>query len=152
MYPRKYNPDSFVSNPGERYKIEYVGVPDEYGEIHLEEVGKTDLVELHNRDADMNNVETLYNRFCNGDITALSKVQGSYFDNFGMPKDLREMYELVNKFENSYINLDENIKNNMSFEEFLDKAGSEEWFREITKSIENKSIETSISEEVPNSN
>ena len=91
MYPVGYDPDSFVSNPGERFKIEYVGVKDEFGVITLEEVGKIDLVEFHNRDADLNNVSILYERFCNGDITALPQIQGSFYDGVGLPKDLRDM-------------------------------------------------------------
>ena len=96
MYPKGYDPDSFQSNPGERFKPEYIGEPDEYGIITLVEVGKTDLVELHNRDADLNNVNVLYQRFCNGDISALSQVQGSFIDAIGLPRDLRGMYDTIN--------------------------------------------------------
>ena len=63
MYPKNYDPAKFVSNPGQRFKTEYIGEPDEYGTIQLVEVGKTDLVELHQRDADANDVNILYERF-----------------------------------------------------------------------------------------
>lgn len=141
MYPKNYNPDDFVSQSGERYKIEYIGEPDEYGDIYLVEVGKTDLVEFHNRDASMNDVNILYERFCNGDVTALSQRQGSYFDTFGMPKDLRGMYDTIHNFETAYINLPEDVKKKYSFEEFLDNAGSEEWIKKFTTDPAKQEVE-----------
>lgn len=136
MYPVGYKSDRFVSNPGERYKPEYIGVPNEYGEINLEEVGKTDLVELHNRDRDLNNVNILYERFCNGDVSALSQIQGSYVDTFGLPKDLRGMYETVDRFRNAYDNLPAETRQKFSFEDFLDNAGSEQWIKNFVPQVD----------------
>lgn len=142
MYPVGYNPDSFVCNPGERYKPEYVGVPDEYGEIHLEKVGEIDLVEFHNRDADLNDVNILYERFCSGDVTALPQIQGSFYDGIGLPKDLREMYETVNRFEQAYLSLPDEKRKQYSFEDFLDNAGSETWINNfVTQNINNSENE-----------
>lgn len=138
MYPKGYDPDSFVSNPGERYKIEYVGEPDENGFINLVEVGKTDLQELHNRDEFANDVNYLYSRFCNGDISALSQVQGTYFDAFGMPRDLRGMYDMVNNFQTIYDNLSPDKKSKYSFEQFLENAGSDVWIKDFVKSDNNE--------------
>lgn len=144
MYPVGYDPNVFVSNPGDRYKPEYIGEADEYGIINLVEVGKTDLVELHNRDADLNDVNVLYERFCNGDVSALSQVQGSYFDTFGMPKDLRGMYETIHNFESAYDSLSPEMKAKYTFEQFLDNAGSEQWIRDF--------VPNSIDKNEPDSN
>ena len=131
MYPKDYNPNAFVSNPGERWKPEYIGEPDEDGVIQLVEVGKTDLVELHQRDAFCNDVNVLYERFCNGDVSAFSQVQGSYMDVLGMPRDLRGMYDLVEDFRKSYNNLAPELKEKYTFEQFIDKAGSEQWLKDF---------------------
>ena len=77
ILPDTYDPNKFVSNSGERYKPEYIGEENEEGFIELVKVGETDLVQLHQRDALANDVNVLYERFCNGDITALSQVQNS---------------------------------------------------------------------------
>ena len=147
MYPVGYDPKKFVSCPGERFKIEYIGVPNEYGEINLEEVGKTDLVEMHNRDRDLNNVNILYERFCNGDVSALSQIQGSYVDAFGLPKDLRGMYETVDRFRTAYDNLPAETRQKFSFEEFLDNAGSEQWIKNFVPQVEKTNDTEPISNE-----
>ena len=131
MYPKEYNPDSFVSVPGERFKIEYIGEPDEFGVIQLKPVGKTDLVELHQRDAEANDVNVLYQRFCNGDVTAFSRCQGTYMDALGLPRDLRGMYDLVQDFRSAYDNLPAEKKDLYSFEQFIEQAGSEQWIKDF---------------------
>ena len=101
------DPNRFVSKPGERFKPEYVGEVNEEGFIELVKVGEIDLVELHQRDATANDVNVLYERFCNGDITALSARQGSFLDALGLPRDLRGMYELVDNFGVAYDSMPE---------------------------------------------
>ena len=131
ILPTDYNPNKFVSKAGQRYKPEYIGEENEEGFIELVKVGETDLVQLHQRDALANDVNVLYERFCNGDITALSQVQGSFMDTLGLPRDLRGMYEMVSNFETAYDNLPAEIKQKYTKEEFIEKAGSEEWIRDL---------------------
>lgn len=135
MYPKNYNPDSFVSVAGERFKTEYVGEPDEFGVIQLIPVGKTDLVELHQRDAEANDVNVLYQRFCNGDVTAFSQRQGTYMDVLGLPRDLRGMYDLVQNFRTAYDNLPSEKKDLYTFEQFIENAGSEQWIKDFAMSV-----------------
>lgn len=133
MYPKGYDPNVFVSNPGQRYKPEYIGEPDEDGIIQLVKVGETDLVELHQRDAFANDVNVLYNRFCNGDVTALAQVQGTFFDSIGMPRDLRGMYDMVENYRKIYDNLTPDVKQGYSFEKWLEDAGSESWIKRFAQ-------------------
>lgn len=132
MYPKNYNPDSFVSVPGERYKTEYIGEPDEFGVIKLVPVGKTDLVEMHQRDVDLNDVNILYERFCNGDVTAFAQRQGTFMDVCGMPRDLRGMFDMVSSFDEAYANLSPEMKQKYTREEFIKQAGSEQWIKDFT--------------------
>lgn len=142
MYPKNYNPDKFVSNPGQRYKPEYIGEPDDNGVIQLVKVGDTDLVELHQRDAFANDVNVLYQRFCNGDITALSQAQGTFMDTLGMPRDLRGMYDMVENYRNIYDNLTQEQKKDYPFEKWLEDAGSESWIKRFVHQSENASEES----------
>lgn len=134
MYPKNYNPDSFVSVPGERFKTEFVGEPDEFGVIQLVPVGKTDLVELHQRDAEANDVNVLYQRFCNGDVTAFSQRQGTYMDALGLPRDLRGMYDVIQDFRSAYEKLSAEKKELYTFDQFIEKAGSEQWIKDFAMS------------------
>lgn len=136
MYPKDYNPDAFISNAGQRMKPEYIGEPDENGVIHLVKVGETDLVELHQRDAFANDVNVLYQRFCNGDITALSQNQGTFMDALGMPRDLRGMYDMVEGYRKIYDNLKPEQKQDYPFEKWLEDAGSESWLKRFAKQSE----------------
>lgn len=133
MYPRNYDPFVFVSKPGQRYKPEYIGEPDDDGVIQLVKVGEIDLEELHQRDAFANDVNVLYKRFCNGDVTALSQTQGTFFDSLGMPRDLRGMYDMVSGYQKMYDNLPEELRQKYTFESFLENAGSEKWLRDFAK-------------------
>lgn len=141
-------PDSnlFVSNPGERYKPEYVGEVNEDGFIELVKVGETDLDELHQRDAFANDVNVLYERFCNGDITALSARQGSFLDALGLPRDLRGMYEMVENFGAAYDNLPDSIREKYSRDRWISEAGSEQWIRDLTAMQSAPVTDTSLSD------
>lgn len=141
MYPKNYNAAAFVSNPGERFKTEFIGEPDENGIIKLVPVGKTDLVELHQRDADCNDVNILYERFCNGDVTAFSQRQGTYMDALGLPRDLRGMYETVETFRTAYDNLTSEQKQKYTFEQFVSNAGSEQWIKDFSVPINEAEIQ-----------
>lgn len=136
MYPKGYDPASFVSNSGKRYKPEYIGEPDDDGVIQLVKVGEIDLVELHQRDAYANDVNVLYQRFCNGDITALSQVQGTFMDSLGMPRDLRGMYDMIEGYRQIYDNLTPEQRNGYSFDKWLEDAGSESWINRFVKQSE----------------
>lgn len=137
MYPKGYDQMKFVSVPGERYKPEYIGEPDDDGIVQLVEVGKIDLVELHQRDAFANDVNVLYERFCNGDVTALSQVQGTFMDSLGLPRDLRGMYDMVSGYQQMYDNLSDEQKKKYTFEQFLENAGSESWIKDFVNKNDN---------------
>lgn len=144
MYPKNYNPLDFVSNPGNRYKTEYVGEPQDDGSIVLVEVGQTDLKELHNRDAESCDVNNIVSRFASGDISALQQVQGSYMDMVGMPSDLRGMHDMISNLENAFNSMSEDQRKNFdSFEDWLGSVGSERFnnvmFNNTKKEDENKS-------------
>lgn len=136
MYPRNYDPNTFVCNPGSRFEPECIGEPDENGIIQLVEVGQKDLVAMHQRDADLNNVNVLYERFCNGDISALSRMQGSYLDAIGLPRDLRGVYETAENFRRAYDNLSPEQKQKYTFERFMSEAGSESWIKDFSPAPE----------------
>lgn len=146
MYPKNYNPLDFVSNPGNRFKKEYVGEPQDDGSIVLVEVGETDLKEFHNRDAESCDVNNIVARFASGDISALQQVQGSYMDMIGLPSDLRGMHDMISNLESAFNSLpDEKRKQFDSFEDWLGSVGSERFnktmFTDVKNAVEPQSSE-----------
>lgn len=140
MYPKGYDPNSFVSVSGCRYKPIFEGMPGEGDKIELVQVGVRDLKEFHNRDAESCDINNIVQRFQNGDITALQQVQGSYLDLTGMPKDLRGMSEMIDGLRVSYDNLEKDIKDKYpTFNEWLENVGSPAWF-DIMKKKEEDSV------------
>lgn len=144
MYPKNYNPLDFVSNPGNRYKKEYVGEPQDDGSIVLVEVGETDLKEFHNRDAESCDVNNIVARFANGDVSALQQVQGSYMDMIGLPTDLRGMHDMISNLEFAFGSLpEEQRKQFASFDDWLGSVGSERFnkamFGDKEKNVEPQS-------------
>lgn len=137
MYPKDYNPNNFVSASGKRYEPIFEGMPGEGDRIELVQVGVRDLKEFHNRDVESCDVNNIVKRFQNGDISALQKVQGSYIDLFGMPKDLRGMSDMIDGLRAGYDSLSEDVKKQYpSFNYWLENVGTPDWFKLMTKKDE----------------
>lgn len=134
MYPVGYNPNIYVSDPGERYKQEYIGDVNLDGSISLVPSGKIDLWELHNAGRDACDINKIVQRFQNGDLTVLNRVQGSYADLAGVPTDIRSMTEIVHRLEHGFDILPADVKSKFgTFSNFIDMYGSAE-FAEIMSS------------------
>lgn len=135
MYPKGYDPNKFVSDPGSRYAPVFQGDVKRDGQIELVCVGTDDLWELHNANADSYDVNNIVKRFQSGDISALNRVQGTYLDLTGMPNDLRGMYDFSKALEKAFYSMDSDLqaKFDNSFETWLKTAGSSEWFESMKK-------------------
>lgn len=145
VYPKGYDSNSFVSDPGSRYESEFQGDVKRDGSIELIEVGKVDLWEMHNAGADQCDVNKIVERFQAGDITALNRVQGSYIDLTGMPNDLRGMYDFSQALENAFYAMPEEKRKlfDNDFKVWLSAAGSSEWFASMTEKVADPATESS---------
>ena len=104
------DPHEFVSNPGERYKQNYIGDVQSDGSVLLVPSGKDDLWMMHNaakEDCDINNIVA---RFCAGDVSVLSRRQGFYGDFTEMPSNLAEFMNAGVDTMAAYNNLPDDIK------------------------------------------
>ena len=127
------NPNSFVSNPGNRYKSNYIGDVQHNGMIELHETGKDDLWALHNackNDADIN---VIVARFCAGDVSVLSRRQGFFGDFSDMPTNLAEFMNAGVTSQEAYNKLPDDVKEKFpDFKSWLDALSNGE-FIEVLK-------------------
>lgn len=92
QYSRPVGPDTPV---GSRTKIMYRGVYMDDGTLELYEAGEEDLYAKIQSHADSVDVNLLVQRYCNGEVNALHRVQGTYMDVSDMPKDVVSYLQMV---------------------------------------------------------
>lgn len=150
MYPVGYDPNAFVSEAGERYAPRYIGEVDrDTGMIKLVSSGQDDLWNLHSACAEQCDINYIVQRFRNGDVSVLNRVQGNYLDVVGMPKNLREINDVAVKLRTSYELMSDDLKKKFgSYEAWLDALGSME-LAEVSRSSD--SVSSSRSESVSGS-
>lgn len=98
------------SCPGDCEEIEYAPVIGDDGVLSLDPVGKTDiraLIDSYRESCDLN---VILSRYANGDASALSATQGSYFDAVGMPRTYAEMLNTVMTAEREFLRLPLNVR------------------------------------------
>lgn len=142
MYPKNYDVHSFVSDPGERYAPQRIGNVKDDGKIELVVTGKIDLWEMHKAQADQCDINNIVKRFQDGDISVLSRVQGNFVDVSNMPSDLRGVMDMASNIRIGFDKLPDVIKDKFAdFNEFIDTAGSIEWFNKFN-------VESEVKEDV----
>lgn len=109
------------SASGNAEAIEYAPVIGDDGVLSLEPIGKTDIramIDSYRESCDLN---IILARYANGDASALSATQGSYFDAVGLPKTYAEMLNTVMSAENEFMKLPLNIRERFdnSFQKWL---------------------------------
>ena len=111
----------FPSNGGQRERILYQPKFDENGVMDLVEAGREDLYDFIQSHADSVDIHVLLARYQNGDIDALSRVQGAYGDFTNMPTSYAELLNKVNEGQSFFNSLPVDIraKFNHNFAEFM---------------------------------
>lgn len=111
----------FISNGGQRERILYQPKFDENGVMDLVESGKEDLYDFIQSYAESVDLHVILARFQNGDIDALSRVQGAYGDFTNMPTSYAELLNRVNEGQSFFNSLPVDIraKFNHNFAEFM---------------------------------
>lgn len=93
------------ANPGDPEKTIYSPVFQDDGTFDLKPSGKEDLYAFIQSHADSVDIHVLLERFARGDITALSKVQGTYGDFTTLPKTYAELLNVVIQGEQQFMEL-----------------------------------------------
>ncbi len=94
---------------------------DKSGNYELVEAGEVDVYAEIQSHAESCDINVLMAKYQSGDASALSKVQGTYFDATGMPKTYAEMLNILIDAQNQFnaLPLDERAKFDHSFEKWL---------------------------------
>lgn len=123
-------PVRVFANVGSREKITYSPVFDENGVMDLVESGRENLYDYIQSFKESTDINVILKKYASGDVSALAKSQGSFFDCTGMPRTYAEMLNTLISAENTFNSLpvDEREKFGFSFERWLsefDKITSE---------------------------
>lgn len=93
------------ANPGESVKTIYSPVFDDEGNFDLQPSGQEDLYAFIQSHAESVDIHVILERFARGDVTALSKVQGTYGDFTTVPKTYAELLNSVIQGEQQFMSL-----------------------------------------------
>lgn len=113
--------ESPVSNPGSRIKVLYAPVFDSAGHMSLVVSGKEDLYDYIQSHADSVDIHIILKRFAMGDVSVLSRVQGTYGDFTQMPKTFAEALNTLVAAEQYFNSLPVDVRQrfNHNFNEFI---------------------------------
>uniref|UniRef100_A0AAU8B8I1 Internal scaffolding protein n=1 Tax=Dulem virus 104 TaxID=3145581 RepID=A0AAU8B8I1_9VIRU len=121
--------DRVKANPGSAIKPVYSPIYDDNGVLDLEQTGQENLYDYIQSHKDSVDIHKILQRFQNGDVTALTKVQGMFGDFTEMPRTYAEALNSVIQAEHTFNSLpvETRAKFNHSFSQFLAKTGTEDW-------------------------
>lgn len=122
-----------ISNPGDPIHITYAGHYDEKGRVVLDESGRENIYDQIQSHAESCDIHVLMKRYMNGDVSALSQVQGQYLDVTEFPKTYADMLNFVNDMERSFMSLpaDVRAKFGNSFSEYLAASGAPDFLERL---------------------
>lgn len=114
------------SNPGNPIKQLYSGAYNERGQVELKEDGTEDLYAFIQSFAESTDIHSILQRYQNGEVDVLEKVQGFYGDITEMPKTYAEALQRIADSEKVFMSLPVEVRAKFghSFSEFL--AASQE--------------------------
>lgn len=120
----------FASDPGNRYEPVYTPDIQPDGTVELVQTGVEDLWELHNAARDSCDVNVLAQKFLEGDADAFNRANPMFLDLLGAPKTLAEAYAINFRAQHAFELLPADVKERFgnSFMQFLEGAGTPEWF------------------------
>lgn len=145
-FPTMYNRDKSgrtYSAVGSPDKVVYTSKYRDDGTIELCEKGKESLYDFIQSFRDSCDINVLVARFANGDVEALSKVQGAYGDFTRFPKTYAELLNRVNEGRMMFDDLPLEIraKYNYDFAQFMaamDKPDFWDQFKPVDPSAESE--------------
>nr|CAI9750581.1 virion structural protein [Microvirus sp.] len=134
-----------AANSGTREHVTYRARYDKNGHMELEESGKVDTYAEIQSHKDSCDIHFILARYANGDLEALNKRPGVYFDATEMPKTFADVLNLVADAKLTFDGLPADVRSqfNGSYEQFLAQAGSESWLRALGY-VQEPSVEKSV--------
>uniref|UniRef100_A0AAU8AV18 Internal scaffolding protein n=1 Tax=Dulem virus 140 TaxID=3145617 RepID=A0AAU8AV18_9VIRU len=122
-------PEHFHSNLGSPVKQLYQAEYDKDGTLNLVESGRENLYDYIQSHKDSVDIHILLQRYKNGDVSALSRAQGTFGDFTEMPKSYAELLNNLIKGESYFNELPVEVRSKFdhSFQKWLVSAGSDQW-------------------------
>lgn len=133
MYDARQRGRFHPHSHGERVKKLYAPEYDADGVLHLIENGTESLYDYIQSFKDSTDIHVLLTKYQNGDVSALSKAQGTYDDFTEMPKTYAEMLNSLIKGKDDFLKLPVEMRArfNHSFEEWISTYGSPAWLEKM---------------------
>ena len=134
MFRTQYDkPRRVFSCVGSPEKVLYQPCFDENGVMDLVEVGKEDLYGYIQSHKDSVDIHVILKRFEQGDVAALSRVQGTYGDFTEMPKTYAEALNAMIHAENYFNGLPVEVRAEFghSFQQFLASMDKEDFVEKM---------------------
>lgn len=126
------DPNEFVSNPGEQFKIEYSSkvLPD--GRIEIVASGKIDIKQMINSQRECTDMAYIIRAMQNGDSSMLNE-NGFYGDMTAFPKTFAEVLQLQIDAKKSFDDLTVEQKKafDNDFNQYFATAGTEDWAKKL---------------------
>lgn len=121
------DPDSVTGSP---VRDIYEGRYDDDGRIVLDLIGREDLYGYIQSHRDSVDINVLLNRYRNGDVDALNRINGIYGDFTSAPASYAEMLNTVIRGEHEFYKLPLEVRErfNNSFGEFVASMGKPDFF------------------------
>lgn len=147
-FPTVYDKTARVHcNPGNPLKTLYKPKVNDDGVLELVEAGQENLYDYIQSWKDSTDINVILARYANGDVDALSKVQGAYGDFTQFPKTYAEMLNRVNQGRLLFAELPLEIreKYNHDFAQFIaamDEPDFWEQFKPDEKVKEESTVES----------
>lgn len=128
------------AKPGNPFVTEYTGRYNERGSLEIVETGKYDIRQYIQSFADDVDLKLLLERFARGDIDALSRKQGQYFDATLAPGSYAEALNQLRDGERAFFQLPDSVRSkfNNNYVEWLNGIGSDAWTEKMTLHVEQK--------------
>lgn len=127
------DPNSFVSDPGDRIHKIYAPRVNPDGTIDLVEAGQEDLQALYDSYRDQCDMAFIVNRLMMGDLSVLSQKEPFYADLTQFPKTYAEALQLVIDAEANFLKLPLDVRQQFDndYRQWFAQAGSETWYNKM---------------------
>lgn len=147
------DPNSFVTNPGNRYHVIFEPKINPDGTISLTEVGKEDIQAFIEEQRPTTDISYIVKKLQQGDTSVLNQSVPMFGDFTQMPKTYAESLQMVIDAERKFNALPVDVKNKFDndYRQWFAQAGSDKWIENMKSLLpESSSVDEKLSEVVSN--
>ena len=126
-------PEHQYTPAGTIYLDEYQEGINDAGSLYLEKIGKKNIYEMIQQDAESVDIEHILHSVAMGDLSALQAREGMYVDATTMPKSLREAQDLVIRLKDEFYKLPLEVRKEFGNdpEAYVSEMGTETYLQKM---------------------